>query len=110
MAITLDTALLTRKEYSWRIEIFAEADDPDPQIVFHREVRSLNAAGGVVGAPDRSLPPVRRRLSEVTAQNFATLDGGKTLTGAELAGLLSKAGDDLRQQDIAAAEAGAPAL
>lgn len=109
MAITLDTASLTRKEYSWRIEIFAEADDPDPEIVIHREVRSLNAAGAMVGALNRSVPPVRRRLSTVTAQSFATLDGAKTMTGAELASLLTKAGDDLRQEDIAAAAQGAQA-
>jgi len=109
MAITLDTAPLTRKEYSWRIEIFAEAGDADPEVVFHREVRSLNAAGAIVGVPDRSVPPVRRRLSTVTARSFATLDGAKTMTGAELASLLTKAGDDLRQEDIAAAEPGAQA-
>jgi hypothetical protein len=109
VAITLDTASLTRKEYSWRIEIFAEAGDPDPEVVFHREVRSLDANGALIGAADRSVAPVRRRLSAVAARSFATLDGGKTMTGAEIASLLAKAGDDLREEDIAAAGPGAPA-
>jgi len=38
--------------------------------------------------------------------DVTTLDGSKSLTGAELFGLFAKGGDALRQEDLAAAEQG----
>jgi hypothetical protein len=99
MAITGATVTLTKKEYTWRIQIFAEAGQ-EPVIEFLRETRLVDAQGNVVGPPDRNVPSVTRRLSQVAARSFATMDGSKSLTGAELMGLFAKGGDDLRQEDL----------
>ncbi|MBW7968107.1 hypothetical protein [Bradyrhizobium sp. BR 10289] len=99
MAITqgTETIAVTTQERTWRVNIETPIG-VDPTVTVYREtVRT--AADGTLISRDGGVP-VTRRLSEVAAKSYSI--GGKTLTGAEIAGLIASVADTWRQEDIAA--------
>lgn len=98
MAIDLghQSVVVMRSERTWRVEIFCELGSV-PVVRAHREVITTNEAGELI-ARDRDIPAAERALTAIADKSV----GG--VTGLQLAGLVSMWADELRQEDIAAAE------
>jgi hypothetical protein len=75
---------------SWRVEVFCDKDLSAYEAVFHRE--QVMQVGSGPKALIKQLPAVRRVLTpEVLAQEITA--GGVTITIAQLAALVTAAGD-----------------
>jgi hypothetical protein len=84
-------------ERSWRIEILANPGE-DYRISADRERVSFTPTGAV--ARRLAAKPTSRLLSQISTSEYSY--DGITLTGAQLAGLISSIGDSWKLEDDAA--------
>lgn len=98
MAIEQGTATvaLTTEERTWRVEIYCEKNE-DPLVRAHRQVTRSLADGTVISTENNAT--VERRQSQVHDETFTA--AGVTVTGDQLAALISQAADQWRAQDVA---------
>lgn len=91
------TLAVTTEERTWKVEVFCEKG-ADPIVRIHRQLVRTNAAGEVLSVDNNAT--VERRQSEVGADSITAT--GVTVTGNQLAALVSAAADQWRTEDLAA--------
>lgn len=92
-----ETVSLTSEERTWRVEIFTDKGI-DPLVRVHRQVIKSTADGTILSVQDNAI--VERLQSAVMNDSFTA--AGVTVTGAQLAALISQAADQWRAEDLAA--------
>jgi hypothetical protein len=85
---------LPAKERTFRIEIFTDPES-DYKIIAHRERVNLTPTG--VAAQRLFSHPTERLISQIIGETYTF--NGKTLTGAELLGLISLMADTWKTED-----------
>jgi hypothetical protein len=95
-----ETSVLTKEERTSQINIVSPKGE-DPTITVYRDLVKTDAQGVIQSA--ESIAVVKRLGSAVMADSFTA--AGATVTGAQLAALIAKAGDQWHAEDKAAAAA-----
>lgn len=97
MAITqgTETVALTTEERTWKVEIFCDKGT-DPTVRVHRQLVKSDPSGAIVGIENNAT--VERRQSQVAESTFTA--ASTTVTGNQLAALISQAADQWRTEDL----------
>jgi hypothetical protein len=90
-----ETVALTTEERTWKVEIFCDKG-ADPIVRVHRQLVKYDPSGAIVGIENNAT--VERHQSQVAANTFTV--AGITVTGNQLAALISQAADQWRTEDL----------